>query len=258
MRATDFRSRPLLTGASLALAFSLATGTALAQTPDDFYRAEIVILERQVDPAAIEEQMHGKQVEAPLEGIRALWVEDASGSRRSDLKLTNRSELYLNQAAARLENSGNYKVLATAGWYQSFPPNYDGRPMRVAVGDWLTGADQAEIEGHIEIDRQRYLHVDVHLNHWQEGERPALVMDGEQAASGSASEQAAQSSGEDTSAPSSSDAAGSLATVPATMTATPPELVTWIRETRRMRSEEIHFIDSPTVGVLVFFRKVEN
>ncbi|MCS5561751.1 MAG: peptidoglycan binding protein CsiV, partial [Marinobacter nauticus] len=38
----------------------------------------------------------------------------------------------------------------------------------------------------------------------------------------------------------------------------PVELVTWIRETRRMRSEEIHFIDSPTVGVLVFFKKIEG
>lgn len=37
---------------------------------------------------------------------------------------------------------------------------------------------------------------------------------------------------------------------------TPLELVTWIRETRRMRSEEIHLLDSPTIGVLVFFKRV--
>ena len=35
------------------------------------------------------------------------------------------------------------------------------------------------------------------------------------------------------------------------------ELVTWIRETRRMRSEEIHFLDSPTIGVLVYFRPLD-
>lgn len=35
-----------------------------------------------------------------------------------------------------------------------------------------------------------------------------------------------------------------------------PELLTWIRETRRMRSEEIHYLDSPTIGVLIFFRKI--
>ena len=37
----------------------------------------------------------------------------------------------------------------------------------------------------------------------------------------------------------------------------PLELLTWIRENRRMRSEEIHFLDSPTIGVLVFFKKIE-
>ncbi|WP_339806689.1 CsiV family protein, partial [uncultured Marinobacter sp.] len=31
-----------------------------------------------------------------------------------------------------------------------------------------------------------------------------------------------------------------------------------IHEPRRMRSEEIHFLDSPTIGVLVFFRKLES
>jgi hypothetical protein len=148
-------------------------------------------------------------VEPPLSGIRSLWVEDANGNRVSDVRLAARNELHLNQAAARLENSGNYRVLATAGWYQTFPPNYNGRPMRVAVGKWLGGAGERTVEGHIEIDRQRYLHVKVHLNHWQEGEEQQ-------------------------------------------------ELITWIRETRRMRSQEIHFIDSPTIGVLVFFRKIEG
>ncbi|WP_420538061.1 CsiV family protein [Marinobacter vinifirmus] len=209
LQARDLCFKQALT-AALALAFVLVpAGKALAQTPDDFYRAEVVIVERLADPSAIEEQMAGMPVEPPLSGIRSLWVEDANGNRASDVRLAARNELYLNQAAARLENSGNYRVLATAGWYQTFPPNYNGSPMRVAVGKWLGGAGERAVEGHIEIDRQRYLHVKVHLNHWQEGEEQQ-------------------------------------------------ELITWIRETRRMRSEEIHFIDSPTVGVLVFFRKIEG
>src|SRR5690554_7895662 len=97
----------------------MPAGKALAQTPDDFYRAEVVIVERLVDPSALEEQMAGMPVEPPLSGIRSLWVEDANGNRVSDVRLAARNELYLNQAAARLENSGNYRVLATAGWYRS-------------------------------------------------------------------------------------------------------------------------------------------
>lgn len=99
--------------------------------------------------------------------------------------------------------------MAAAGWYQSFPPNYNGEAMQVAVGDWLAEAGHRDIEGQITINRQRYLHVDVELNHW----RPSTTAEG-------------------------------------------AELITWIRENRRMRSEEVHYLDSPTIGVLVFFNKV--
>ena len=250
MQARDLCFKQALT-AALALAFVLMpAGKALAQTPDDFYRAEVVIVERLVAPSALEEQMAGMPVEPPLSGIRSLWVEDANSNRVSDVRLAARNELYLNQAAARLENSGNYRVLATAGWYQTFPPNYNGRPMRVAVGKWLGGAGERAVEGHIEIDRQRYLHVKVHLNHWQEGERPEPVM--------VVPEAEAQADEAGSNEYSAGDQVAELATRPVAAEPAPLELITWIRETRRMRSEEIHFIDSPTVGVLVFFRKIEG
>jgi len=259
LHAIDRRSRTTLTGAALTLAITLApAGSALAQgNPEDFYRAEIVILQRLVDPAAVEENMSGKQVEPAIESSRALWVEDASGSRSSDLKLTGVNELHLGRAAGRLENSGNYRVLAAAGWYQSFPPNYDGAPLRVAVGDWLTGARQKAVEGHIDIDRKRYLHVGVHLNHWQQGTAPQdefeLAADGDASAPDTTPEETNQAL-----QPSADATQGSIAggIQPAVAAPTPVELVTWIRETRRMRSEEIHFIDSPTIGVLVFFKKM--
>lgn len=241
MQATNRFSKPLLTSAALALAFMLLPATN-AQAQDgrkNFYRAEIVILQRLVEPASVEEQMAGKQIEPSRNVAKSLWVEDASGHRISDLKLAGRNELHLGRAASRLENSGNYRILAAAGWYQSFPPNYDGSPMRVAVGDWLSGAQQKAVEGHIEIDRKRYLHVGVHLNHWHDGPAPEV------SAPAVATNSTPDASG--------SEETGSIADMaePA-----PAELVTWIKETRRMRSEEIHFIDSPTIGVLVFFRKL--
>ncbi|MFV8571342.1 CsiV family protein [Marinobacter sp. SBS5] len=249
MQATNRCSKPTLIGAALALAFTLlpATGAQAQDGQKDFYRAEIVILQRLVDPASVEEQMAGKQIEPSRNIEKSLWVEDANGRRSSDLKLAGRNELHLGRAASRLENSGNYRVLAAAGWYQSFPPNYDGSPMRVAIGDWLTGAQQKAVEGHIEIDRKRYLHVGVHLNHWQDGSAPE--------ASAPAIE-----AGSTVEAPKA-EGAGSIAdmaenTQPVMAEPVPAELVTWIKETRRMRSEEIHFIDSPTIGVLVFFRKL--
>lgn len=215
------------------------------QTPDDFYRAEFVILERIIDPAAVNERMVTRKVEAPLDTSETLYSIARDGTASSSLKLQSRNQLHLGYAANRLENSGNYRVLMAAGWYQAFPPDYKGQPLRVEIGDWLAQAGQREIEGHITVDRQRYLHVAVHLNHWQEG-KVALPP--------------VTASGEPASLTAPAAAAGTANTAGAEPTLKPEvplELLTWIRETRRMRSEEIHFLDSPTIGVLVFFKKIE-
>ncbi|WP_273205021.1 CsiV family protein [Marinobacter subterrani] len=226
--------------------------------PEDYYRAEFVIVERIVEPEAVNEHMSDRDVEPPVKTDEVLWSVLQGGATESTLDLVPPNELYLANAAARLERSGRYRVLARAGWYQAFPPNYEGSPLRVAVGDWIEGAATREIEGHITIDRERYLHVNVHLNHWQRaapaqqalnepmaGQIPTTAADGASTPEGAAAP-----------ATASTD---NLAVQAQALRAEPVplELLTWIRETRRMRSEEIHFLDSPTIGVLVFFKKIE-
>lgn len=215
------------------------------QTPDDYYRAEFVILERIVAPNAVNERMINRKVKPPVETDKTLYRVDQGGAVSSSLELVNRNELHLGNAANRLENSGNYRVLMSAGWYEAFPPDYKGEPLRIEIGDWLEQAGQREIEGNITIDRQRYLHVAVHLNHWQEGKvAAAAIAEGDSAITDSDLAEAPN-------LPPSTGAELNL------QPEIPLELLTWIRETRRMRSEEIHFLDSPTLGVLVFFKKVE-
>lgn len=225
--------------------------------PDDYYRAEFVILERIIEPEAVNERMSGRSLEEPTETEEILWSALEDGTRKTTLRLAPREDLHLASAAARLERSGRYRVLVAAGWYEAFPPDYEGTPLRVETGDWIKDARTREVEGHITIDRQRYLHVNVHLNHWQLAEEaPALSAD------------AATDLPRET--PSPSEASGTQDTAAAATTGEAPtqqlpvlaepaplELLTWIRETRRMRSEEIHFLDSPTIGVLVFFKKIE-
>lgn len=244
---------------SLAASLALIPSSLWAQgTPNNYYRAELVILQRLADPASIEENMAGKPVEPTSTQGKMLWIESESGARQTDLNLVSRNNLHLGEGANRLERSGHYKVLASAGWYQTFPPNRKGEPLRVAVGEWLTEAGQRAVEGQITIDRQRYLHVNVELNHW------AISENAERLPAEPISTQT------ENSAPGFSDGtvnsvnpedAESMAeqTAPAyAARQAPVELVTWIRETRRMRSEEIHFIDSPTIGVLVFFKKIKG
>lgn len=258
--------RPML---ALAVALLLTPPLAAqAQQPretldrENYYRAEIVIVERKVDPSAVTERMASREAEPVTEIETRLWSVDQDGNPGTTLELVPRAELHLKSTADRLEGSGRYRVLLAAGWYQSYPPDYKGEPLHVAIGDWLEEAGHREIEGHITIDRQRYLHVGVNLNHWQP--RPASHQDARSLYEDSTGE------GNTLEAWRDDDDDGSLAALaqggdidqdPLAAPVAPEhnaELLTWIRETRRMRSEEVHFLDSPTISVLVFFKRIEN
>lgn len=226
--------------AALMLLMVLVTPTQA----QDRYRAEIVILERLADPI-LKEQMAGKTPQR-VEGEQRLWVVDASGNRRSDIDTTG--DLTLNGAARRLEDSGKYRVLMKTGWVQSFPPDYEGEPLSVEIGDYLEAAGHREVEGTIEINRRRYLLVTIALNHWREtaGDQGSGERD--------RSRQNERAENTDT-ADLSTDTSDTINPVSTGMDN--KALVTWIRETRRMRSEEIHFVDSPTIGVLIYFRPMD-
>lgn len=209
----------------------------------DRYRAEFVILERIVAPENISENMSGQAVAPTPTTNKALWVTPEGGGPRSSLNLT--SGLYLDSAATRLVNSGRFRVLAKAGWHEDFPQNYRGERLAVAIGDWLPRARQRGVEGYIKIDRQRFLHVKTHLNHWRDAPAPAHAPEASAPMPSGIAE------------PASAVASAPL-TRPEPGLQRAPELLTWIRETRRMRSSEIHFLDSPTIGVLVYFAKIED
>lgn len=220
--------RPSLTLSSGLMAFLILLTVSLPAMAQDRYRAEFIIVERLAHPG-FHERMATRQPDPSETNIKNLVVTNASGERVSDLSLVPASSLSLNDAAQRLESSGNYRVLMRAGWVQQFPPDFQGENLRVEIGEALPGSGNRAVEGSIRIDRQRFLHVNAQLNHW----RPARG----NGASGNGA---------------GSDAADNGAT------GASKELVTWIRETRRMRSEEIHFLDSPTIGVLVFFRRLDS
>ena len=250
-----------------ALLLTLSLGTQAQDlgldgqpVPNDYYRAELVVLERIVEPEAVNEQMANRSVEPTLESGEILKAVNQAGTAETTLELVPQSELHLNSAVQRLERSGRYRVLVAAGWYEAFPPGYEGAPLKVAVGDWLNGGQVREIEGNITIDRQRYLHVDVHLNHWQEsaGYEANTLPAGAAGSNASQMEQGLEpEAGQTTDTPDTALADMTGAESQPMADSAPLELLTWIRENRRMRSEEVHFLDSPTIGVLVFFKKIE-
>ncbi|WP_372996874.1 CsiV family protein [Marinobacter sp.] len=229
-----------------------------APVPDDYYRAEIIILERIIEPEAINERMSDRTVDEATETEEILWSVGQGGTTETTLDLAPQEDLHLASAATRLERSGKYRVLVAAGWYEAFPPDYEGTPLRVEAGDWIDDASTRSVEGHITIDRQRYLHVDVHLNHWQRGdeiEQPVADIEADIAVA--TPSEAPEPDSPDSTSGSATTGDSPDQPLPLSVESAPLELLTWIRETRRMRSEEIHFLDSPTIGVLVFFKKIE-
>jgi peptidoglycan-binding protein CsiV len=249
---------------------------------EDFYRAEFVIYERKIEPDAINEKMAGRLPQPPnLEAERILRHTDETGSARTNMKLVPRKELHLASAAERLENSGRYRVLLAEGWYQAFPPDFKGKPMWVTAGEWLPDAGHTDVQGMITIDRQRYLHVNVRLNHWlpasardsllgidlnaETPSRPAppkipIEPAGKKPPAGipTASETATATTTDNSAgAIAPENAGGPERELVAGLNWPRAELLTWIQETRRMRSEEVHLLDSPTIGVLIFFKKIE-
>ncbi|MFN2360358.1 MAG: CsiV family protein [Marinobacter sp.] len=245
---------------------------------EDYYRAEFVIIERKVGPETLDERMASRIPEPPSPDMEEiLQAVNQDGSDDTTLELVSRSDLHLNSAANRLENSGRFRVLLATGWYQSFPPDFEGEPLRVDIGEWLEDAGHREVQGQITIDRQRYLHVGVQLNHWQPmPSETTTTDDGATDAGDEARIQTIDDAGDlrntaDGEVPIAGDIEASIATLATGGEIVPDdqaliaganwpraELLTWIRETRRMRSEEVHFLDSPTIGVLVFFKKIEE
>ncbi len=231
---------------------------ALAQ---DFYRAEFVILERRIEPSDVNEKMASRLPAPPnLEAEEILRHTDETGATRTTLDLVPRKELHLSRAAERLQNSGQYRILLAAGWYQAFPPDFQGEPLWVAVGDWLPDAGHTDVQGMITIDRQRYLHVNVQLNHWLP-KSPSenllgIDLNAETPTQPRPPRIAIRPAGIIEEAPSSQESPLQRKLVSG-LNWPRAELLTWIQETRRMRSEEVHFLDSPTLGVLIFFKKIE-
>jgi hypothetical protein len=245
--------QPALTDAQQALA-------------EDFYRAEFVILERKLNPSDIDEKMAGRLPEPPdLNAEEILIHTSESGDTETTLKLVPQEELHLNQAAQRLERSGRYNVLLAEGWYQAFPPDFKGTPMWVSIGEWLPDAKHTSVQGMINIDRQRFLHVDVDLNHWMAASPKdnllGLDLNAETPTRPHPPQIAIEPVGQARELPADGDSVNPEQNPERTLVAglnwPRAELLTWIKETRRMRSEEVHFLDSPTLGVLIFFKKIE-
>lgn len=156
------------------------------------------------------------------------------------------AQLHLAQARDRLRNSGRYNVQFLVGWEEAFPPGHKTPPLVVRVGP--TDDGYADIEGIIQIERQRYLHVNAQFydldltanRSGAEADAPRLLLEVL-----------------DTEAPDVLLLESQTAPEDGKTEAQAPPVDTLMRETRRMRSGKLHLLDAPTMGLLVYFHPLD-
>ncbi|WP_158227192.1 CsiV family protein [Mangrovitalea sediminis] len=238
-------NRPVLTWL-LLLVLALSSGLfslSAHAAGSDRYRAEILLFERLVDPNALTEQMADKPVPTlPTTDAKNLWIEGPDGQVQTDLQLVDAKDLYLQKAAERLTRSGNYKVLMLTGWDDAFPPGYQSPPLLIRIGEQADG--HSATEGYIQISRQRYLHVTANLTSLKFIEPSLAPPLPDSLTSGMQSDSASVP----VVAPLTDQSADQRV----------PQVITWLRENRRMRSQELHYLDSPTLGLLIYFEPLKD
>ncbi|MDX1589649.1 MAG: CsiV family protein [Oleiphilaceae bacterium] len=248
------RPKPILP--LLALTGLILTLSLPVQASSDLYRVELLLFQR-LSPGLIQEDMSRQTRDwLPSDGV-PLWVDTDWQSTVTGAFIDRMPTegLTLKPVRDSLERSGNYRVLSFTAWKEPFPMDYKTPPLVVDLTKTFDG--ERAIKGFIQIERRRYLHVNAQLYDL----RPLEESDFRESTEGSpqpSQQQTGQSlgPGRNTTVPlaglsgEGDDGLGG----PAPQW----ETTTWLRELRRMRSEEVHYLDSPTIGLLVYFHPLEE
>lgn len=260
--------------ASIVLAtFALASVSAVAQeapqesTGKDRYRVELLLFT--IKNPSEQEYMGQAQAPVPPIGAELLYGQVPAGAVEPEIgagddapavepevedfskTLLDTQNLHLSAARNRLQSSGRYNVEFLVAWNEAFPPGHKTPPLLVYVGD--TTEEYSDVQGYIQIDRQRYLHVNAQL---YDLDLTSIESPDPGPANRSAVNQPiANGDGNPILDPFVLDAFSLNGAEQARDIG--PEVVAWLRENRRMRSGEVHLLDSPTMGLLVYFEPLD-
>ena len=232
--------------AALALSLSVLLAPATAAAETDLYRVEVIVFTQQDDGS---ERWPVRPDPVAFQQYAELR-EDASPGETAFRQLDG-GDLELRSVARRLDDASAYRVLEHLGWVQpglerertpavAMPPgrtpapaesaNEDDAPaLAEATDDHL--ADSLELaprppeglSGGLRVSRERFLHVETDFR-WLEP-------------------------GRDEQAPRAALASAALDDL---------EPVVVMQERRRMRGDELHYLDHPRLGMLIRVKRVEE
>ncbi|MGH1440283.1 MAG: CsiV family protein [Cellvibrionaceae bacterium] len=223
---------------SLVFAFSILCAPALfAQNEGRWYTVELLVFKRTGGEAFTEENWPSN---IELSYPRFYQYLKSADSGNFSLRPSNTHKLGGFNYTLRKDN--NYKVLTHKSWRQRMDRESKSPAIVISGGESIDG--HRELEGTIKIHIARYLHVSTDLWLTQGKEGSNLTWPVVPTKPGSSS---SRSSNKDNSNDvSSAQTSFNLRSYP----------VATLRERRRMRSKELHYIDHPLMGVLILFTPI--
>lgn len=154
----------------------------------------------------------------PVDTSGAIFPRNWDGYPLESFEELPRNDLRLSGDATRLARSGSHRVLYHGGWLQAIGGPSQARPVRIKAS-----TDSYELDGAISVYRNRFLHAQPNLQLSSHVQAPQMVSADQTEASGEYRPRA------------------------------------WmLKDARRMRSDEIHYIDHPHMGILMIIRPVEG
>ncbi|GAA0784821.1 peptidoglycan binding protein CsiV [Marinobacterium sediminicola] len=214
----------------LPRSLALAALTSLPATAfaADLFKVEVVVFSHE-NPNSVEQE-YWPQL-PPLDLSASLFPQPWDGYPLSSFEELPQNDLVLGGQAAALSRSGNYKLLYHRGWLQPVGGKSSARSIRIKVD-----FDDLQLDGNIRVYKNRFLHA-----------QPTLEL----TASPMLNQEQPDVSGSNV---------GDSGIKTLTPVGEPLDLTQrWrMEQSRRMRSNETHYIDHPRFGVLLRIRPVDS
>lgn len=251
LQSPDLRGTlPTIMKTLIAIAALVAVTLAMPVQARDYVVELLIFAQNNTRDAADEWWPPVGAVGAP-KALDLFGGDAALGRTRGFLRSDSHDEA-LAGARARLMKAGNYRVLTHRTWQQPGLSANAAVPIRIAAGPTIRhtmpthpNANPAaaprrsarrELEGTVKVSLGRYLHVHTDLVYW----RPMP-------ATPTIAAPATQSSTAEPTPPN---------TVAPTAAAPAPRLTGFrLRQHRRMRSRELHYLDHPMLGLIIIINR---
>ncbi len=228
-----------------AASFSLSSRAVEAP----WYQVELLVFAN-LDPTVLDDEFWPSELTIPSRPSAVPLKQPASNAQSfAAYEMLPSSALLFNEEKGRIARYQTFRVLFHGGWLQPVTSQQFAQPVHIRAGNMLDNG-MYELEGFVTIDKGRYLHFRPDLYHSRR------LSEAEAAVLRSIEEQAPQQFVALDTAADANQTDG-LTTVQSSNVPAPPDFLTInMKQGRRMRSQEVHYLDHPLLGILVLMMPI--